>query len=88
MLDLLNVAQHSAFYPHGRVAQLAEHSTLNRQVGGSIPPASTNDFKKAYWVILVSASSDCGGNVGTLFPAIAESIAEIAERFASRRVWL
>jgi hypothetical protein len=25
----------------GRVAQLAEHSTLNRQVGGSIPPAST-----------------------------------------------
>ena len=26
---------------NGRVAQLAEHSTLNRQVGGSIPPAST-----------------------------------------------
>ena len=28
-------------FPSGRVAQLAEHSTLNRQVGGSIPPAST-----------------------------------------------
>ena len=26
----------------GRVAQLAEHSTLNRQVEGSIPSASTN----------------------------------------------
>jgi hypothetical protein len=34
------------FHPHGRVAQLAEHSTLNRQVGGSIPPAST---KYALW---------------------------------------
>ena len=33
---------------HGRVAQLAEHSTLNRQVGGSIPPASTiwNSFRQ------------------------------------------
>ncbi len=30
-------------HPHfGRVAQLAEHSTLNRQVVGSIPTASTN----------------------------------------------
>src|SRR5271163_4835300 len=27
--------------PTGRVAQLAEHSTLNRQVEGSIPSAST-----------------------------------------------
>ena len=27
--------------PPGRVAQLAEHSTLNRQVVGSIPTAST-----------------------------------------------
>ena len=27
---------------HGRVAQLAEHSALNRQVEGSIPSASTN----------------------------------------------
>ena len=27
--------------PFGRVAQLAEHSTLNRQVVGSIPTAST-----------------------------------------------
>jgi hypothetical protein len=26
----------------GRVAQLAEHSALNRQVEGSIPSASTN----------------------------------------------
>lgn len=29
------------FAPFGRVAQLAEHSTLNRQVEGSIPSAST-----------------------------------------------
>ncbi len=28
-------------YPFGRVAQLAEHSALNRQVVGSIPTAST-----------------------------------------------
>jgi hypothetical protein len=28
----------------GRVAQLAEHSALNRQVVGSIPTASTNEF--------------------------------------------
>ena len=28
----------------GRVAQLAEHSTLNRQVVGSIPTASTIPF--------------------------------------------
>ena len=28
----------------GRVAQLAEHSALNRQVVGSIPTASTNKF--------------------------------------------
>lgn len=32
----------SAFQPNGRVAQLAEHSALNRQVVGSIPTASTN----------------------------------------------
>jgi hypothetical protein len=31
---------------YGRVAQLAEHSTLNRQVGGSIPPASTKRFRE------------------------------------------
>ena len=38
----MNVPQHSAIaFLYGRVAQLAEHSTLNRQVGGSIPPAST-----------------------------------------------
>jgi hypothetical protein len=30
--------------PSGRVAQLAEHSALNRQVVGSIPTASTNPF--------------------------------------------
>ena len=30
----------------GRVAQLAEHSTLNRQVEGSIPSASTILFKQ------------------------------------------
>jgi hypothetical protein len=35
---LLNIQPSSL---DGRVAQLAEHSTLNRQVGGSIPPAST-----------------------------------------------
>ena len=29
------------FHPRGRVAQLAEHSALNRQVEGSIPSAST-----------------------------------------------
>ena len=28
----------------GRVAQLVEHSTLNRLVVGSIPTASTNNF--------------------------------------------
>ena len=28
-------------FQHGRVAQLAEHSALNRQVVGSIPTAST-----------------------------------------------
>jgi hypothetical protein len=32
--------------PSGRVAQLAEHSTLNRQVVGSIPTASTNHILK------------------------------------------
>jgi hypothetical protein len=37
-------------YSHGRVAQLAEHSTLNRQVGGSIPPAST---------MILNGSLDC-----------------------------
>ena len=31
-------------HPNGRVAQLAEHSTLNRLVVGSIPTASTNKF--------------------------------------------
>src|ERR1700744_1745419 len=35
---LLNIRPSS---PPGRVAQLAEHSTLNRQVEGSIPSAST-----------------------------------------------
>ena len=30
------------FSKNGRVAQLAEHSALNRQVEGSIPSASTN----------------------------------------------
>ena len=30
---------------YGRVAQLAEHSALNRQVEGSIPSASTIKFK-------------------------------------------
>ena len=29
------------FFNEGRVAQLAEHSALNRQVVGSIPTAST-----------------------------------------------
>src|SRR5277367_1275215 len=37
----------------GRVAQLAEHSTLNRQVGGSIPPASTIHLEMAYAQISV-----------------------------------
>jgi hypothetical protein len=32
---------HGVFTPSGRVAQLAEHSALNRQVEGSIPSAST-----------------------------------------------
>ncbi len=32
---------HGLFTPSGRVAQLAEHSALNRQVEGSIPSAST-----------------------------------------------
>jgi hypothetical protein len=31
----------TALEPNGRVAQLAEHSALNRQVVGSIPTAST-----------------------------------------------
>ena len=31
------------FWWHGRVAQLAEHSALNRQVVGSIPTASTKE---------------------------------------------
>src|ERR1700722_13907586 len=39
---------------NGRVAQLAEHSTLNRQVGGSIPPAST---KSASWKSVVSEAN-------------------------------
>src|SRR5277367_1834796 len=33
----------------GRVAQLAEHSTLNRQVEGSIPSASTNILNSALY---------------------------------------
>jgi hypothetical protein len=32
----------SQIHPSGRVAQLAEHSALNRQVEGSIPSASTS----------------------------------------------
>ena len=35
------ITSHAAFKPSGRVAQLAEHSALNRQVVGSIPTAST-----------------------------------------------
>src|ERR1700722_19158540 len=41
---LIRLAQHASLrsiYPPGRVAQLAEHSALNRQVVGSIPTAST-----------------------------------------------
>src|ERR1017187_9385095 len=34
-------ASRAAHQPSGRVAQLAEHSALNRQVVGSIPTAST-----------------------------------------------
>ena len=37
----LCASRHAQNYP-GRVAQLAEHSTLNRQVEGSIPSASTS----------------------------------------------
>jgi hypothetical protein len=39
--------------PFGRVAQLAEHSTLNRQVVGSIPTASTISDRQ--FVTLASA---------------------------------
>ena len=34
----------SGIFLHGRVAQLAEHSALNRQVVGSIPTASTKEL--------------------------------------------
>ena len=33
---------------NGRVAQLAEHSALNRQVVGSIPTASTNKINNLH----------------------------------------
>ena len=36
------IPRRGAYKPSGRVAQLAEHSALNRQVVGSIPTASTN----------------------------------------------
>jgi hypothetical protein len=42
----------SAFYKPvsvrtiAQVAQLVEHATENRSVGGSIPPLGTNDFNK------------------------------------------
>jgi hypothetical protein len=36
--------------PFGRVAQLAEHSTLNRQVVGSIPTASTITLNQKFRV--------------------------------------
>src|ERR1700678_668002 len=52
--------------PHGRVAQLAEHSTLNRQVGGSIPPASTND-----WFPLCAPTLPERGRVFTIPLAVA-----------------
>jgi hypothetical protein len=51
---LLNIRP---FHFIGRVAQLAEHSTLNRQVGGSIPPASTMD------TALCVVASDLGPSV-------------------------
>jgi hypothetical protein len=44
--------------PSGRVAQLAEHSTLNRQVGGSIPPASTIDLGPS-WEVCCGRSPLC-----------------------------
>ncbi len=57
----------------GRVAQLAEHSTLNRQVGGSIPPASTN--------LNPSPSSRCRFRVvcsgSFIFQTLAENLAKL-----------
>jgi hypothetical protein len=47
----------TTFTPLGRVAQLAEHSTLNRQVVGSIPTASTT-LAHGLGVLLFLVSSE------------------------------
>ena len=41
-------APRQAIHPQGRVAQLEEHSALNRQVVGSIPTASTKNSPTQY----------------------------------------
>src|SRR3954462_5506143 len=52
VLDRARVAPYKRRSPTGlaaggdaQVAQLVEHATENRSVGGSIPPLGTNDFK-------------------------------------------